>query len=195
MLFSKSVPKPFFKPSLNVVAISSIIRLNLLSSSPAFPISLDTLVSIPIPEVLPLESELSSVGSVSLFIWSKPASDFSISLAVFLAALPISLTLSAALPASAPIPAISELIEPIEADISAPVSNCTKLANPSATFCNPASRLLKPLNIGVNNAMKPLPREAFNCSNRSESILVWFAQESCVLTKSPVALDKALVTY
>ena len=86
--------------------------------------------TLPIPEdvppVLPLESELSSVGSVSLFIWSKPASDFSISLAVFLAALPISPTLSAALDASSPIPAISELIEPIEVDTSAPVHKAGK---------------------------------------------------------------------
>ena len=125
-----------------------------------------------VPPVLPLESELSSVGSVSLFIWSKPASDLSISLAVFLAALPISPTLSAALDASSPIPAISELIEPIEVDTSAPVSICTKFAKPSATFCNPANKLLKPRKIGVNNAMKPLPREAFNCSNLSDSILV-----------------------
>ena len=71
------------------------------------PLTSGTRSTLPIPDVvppeLPLVSELSSVGSVSLFIWSKPASDFSISLAVFLAALPISLTLSAALPASAPI--------------------------------------------------------------------------------------------
>ena len=123
--------------------------------------------TLPIPEdippVLPLESELSSVCSVSLFIWSKPARDFSISFAVFLAASPIPLTLSAAPPASSPMPAISALILPIEDDISAPVSICTKLANPSATFCSPASRLLNPRRIGVNNAMKPLPRLAFNC--------------------------------
>lgn len=109
MLFSKSVPKPFLKPSLNVAAISSIICLNLLSSSPAFPISLDTLVPIPDtePDAVPVPDEpdelLSSVGSVSLFIWSKPARDFSISFAVFLAASPIPLTLSAAPPASSPI--------------------------------------------------------------------------------------------
>ena len=169
MLFSKSVPKPFLKPSLNVAAISSIICLNLLSSSPAFPISLDTLVPIPDtePDAVPVPDEpdelLSSVGSVSLFIWSKPARDFSISFAVFLAASPIPLTLSAAPPASSPMPAISALILPIEDDISAPVSICTKLANPSATFCSPASRLLNPRRIGVNNAMKPLPRLAFNC--------------------------------
>ena len=120
-------------------------------------------ISEDIPPVLPLESELSSVCSVSLFIWSKPARDFSISFAVFLAASPIPLTLSAAPPASSPMPAISALILPIEDDISAPVSICTKLANPSATFCSPASRLLNPRRIGVNNAMKPLPRLAFNC--------------------------------
>ena len=148
---------------MTLSAISDIA----LETLDVLPLTSGTRSTLPIPEdvppELPLESELSSVGSVSLFIWSKPARDFSISFAVFLAASPIPLTLSAAPPASSPMPAISALILPIEDDISAPVSICTKLANPSATFCNPASRLLNPRRIGVNNAMKPLPRLAFNC--------------------------------
>ena len=123
---------------------------------------------IPPEDVPPPLELLLSVGSESFSIWSNPASDFSICFAVEDAASPIPLTLSAVSDAISPSPVIEEADE----DISAPVSICVNVANPSATFCKPASTVFKPRNIGVNNAIKPFPREAFNCSNLSDNILV-----------------------
>ena len=179
--FSVSGCADSFKLSSDVIRLSNDIDLSgsnaFLTLDAIFDIALDTFVvsavtpvSIPRPpeDVLSPPELLLSVGSESFSIWSNPASDFSISFAVEDAASPIPLTLSAVSDAISPRPVIEEA----EEDISAPVSICVNVANPSATFCKPASTVFKPRNIGVNNAIKPLPREAFNCSNLSDNILV-----------------------
>ena len=146
----------------------------------------------PVPPFPPEPPELSEAGLSIFCIWSKPINT-RISLAAFFAALPAPAAPSArssAAPAaplkpSSAFPAISDMPE----DAFFPVISSVKDLNAFANITNLPTTALIPLIIGVNRFINPCPIDALRLSNCRERMRTWFAQESEVLAKSPLASD------